>query len=65
MIDFTNLVKYRESNALEVKKAEKGLPASLWETYSAFANTNDGLILLGISEDAKGNFAINGLKNPE
>jgi predicted HTH transcriptional regulator len=65
MIDFINLTKYRESNTLEVEKAEKGLPASLWETYSAFANTNGGVILLGVSEDANGNLAINGLKNTE
>jgi predicted HTH transcriptional regulator len=65
MIDLKNLAKYRENNALEVKKAEKGLPASLWETYSAFANTNGGVVLLGVSEDAKGNLAINGLKKPE
>jgi predicted HTH transcriptional regulator len=65
MIDFTNLAKYRESNTLEVKKAEKGLPVSLWETYSAFANTNGGIILLGVSEDTKGNFAIEGVKKAE
>ncbi|MDR1586593.1 MAG: putative DNA binding domain-containing protein [Treponema sp.] len=64
-VALTNLAKYRESNTLEVKKAEKGLPASLWETYSAFANTNGGLILLGVSEDAKGNLVIEGLKKPE
>jgi predicted HTH transcriptional regulator len=65
MIDLTKLTKYRENNTLEVKKAEKGLPASLWETYSAFANTNGGVMLLGVSEDAKGNLAITGVKKPE
>jgi predicted HTH transcriptional regulator len=38
MIDLNELNKYREGNRLEVKKAEKGLPNSLWSTYSAFAN---------------------------
>ena len=34
-----------ERVTLECKKATKGVPTSLWDTYSAFANTYGGTIL--------------------
>ena len=42
-----------ERVTLECKKAQSNVPVDAWKTYSAFANTYGGLILLGVHEDLK------------
>jgi ATP-dependent DNA helicase RecG len=59
----------REDIDLEAKRASgrdgKGaLPADVWETYSALANTDGGQILLGVSEQ-DGEFEATGIENIE
>lgn len=60
----------REDLETEVKrglgKSGKGeLPKDFWETYSAFANTEGGAVLLGVAEKKGGGFEILGMENPD
>lgn len=61
IIDLLNIGENRE---IEFKEATKKLPKSLWDTYSSFANTRGGIIVLGIKEDKENkNCIIDGVEN--
>ncbi len=51
-----------EFEELEYKSAQGGFPNDFWKTYSGFANTSGGIIVLGVSEK-KGYFKIDGLND--
>lgn len=47
-IDIKSILASGERVTLECKKAQHSVPNSLWGSYSAFANTYGGAILLGV-----------------
>ncbi len=52
-INIKALLASGERINLECKKAQSNVPVDVWKTYSAFANTYGGTILLGIVEHLK------------
>ena len=48
--EIKKLVAKSENAAVEFKRARGGVPADFWPSYSAFANTDGGTIILGIGE---------------
>ena len=53
-----------ENFEIEYKSGLKGFPKELWKTYSAFANTNTGFIIIGVKEHRNG-FIIEGLSDEQ
>ena len=59
-----SLLNSVESDDLEFKSAAGGFPGSFWDTYSAFANSEGGIIVLGVIE-RKGKFYIDNLSDEQ
>ena len=59
--DILNALAIGEDADWEFTSAKGGTPHSLWETYSAMANTNGGTIVLGIGQHGD-TFAVDGLE---
>ncbi len=64
MINLNDIESLRESNLLEAKTARGGVPDSMWESYSAFANTDGGTILLGVKERDDHSLEVMGVSDP-
>ena len=55
-------VEQGEADDWEFKSARGGVPGSLLETYSAMANTQGGIIVLGV-EQQEDSFGVSGVDN--
>ncbi len=63
-LDFlTGLDQRKEDNEIEAKAAQGGLPDTVWDSYSSFANTEGGLILLGVAERKDKTLEVKGLQD--
>ena len=62
--ELKKLIKTGENGVVEFKRGRGGVPGDFWPSYSAFANTDGGVIVLGVSEknDIR---VIEGVENPE
>lgn len=63
-LELLNILELGENADLECKKCKKEVPKSLWDTYSAMANSNGGLILLGVDE-IDNELIITGVENTD
>lgn len=66
MGDWRELIE-KEGIRFEAKRCSDKLPNEFWPTYSAFANTFGGRIILGLSEDENDRSKLipTGIKNPD
>ena len=57
-----NINRLQENERLEFKESVSSIPKDFWPTYSSFANTRGGIILLGVKDNPT---KIIGVKEPE
>ena len=66
MLDIASILNAKEHINMEVKAAGRGIPNSIWETYSSFANTFGGTIILGMEEGkTTKEFIPKGVQDPQ
>ncbi len=70
MQELKYIIYQGEKVDIECKAAESNVPKSVYESYSGFANTKGGYIVLGVKEDKTKNipqerFIIQGIQNPK
>jgi ATP-dependent DNA helicase RecG len=68
-MELIDLIDLTEGHDFEVKKAggrdgHGQLPGSFFETYSAMANTEGGVVLLGVDESPTNHFNLVGIADP-
>ena len=64
-LDLFSDLSWYEGRDVEYKSARGGVPSSLWETYSAFANTAGGTVWLGVVQGDDGQLRLGGVDKPE
>lgn len=63
MLSLKELLEDHENENIEFKASFEKLSKDFWPTYSAFANTSGGYIVLGIAEPTPYHYEIKGVKN--
>jgi len=63
MNGISKILGSKENFSFEAKASQGGIPASLWETYSSFCNTEGGTIVLGAEELKDKTIHVIGLPN--
>lgn len=58
----SEVLEISEGRYVELKKAKNKIPDSFWETYSAFANTDGGIVIFGVDEKSR---QVVGIEQPE
>ncbi len=59
-----SLLDQNECDDLEFKSGAGGFPGNFWDTYSAFANSEGGTIVLGVQEK-NGKFYLDNLTDEQ